>query len=86
MKILATTADAMAKSKIEALSVVWEGLKTLSNERDHFLSNPNESTKDIQTRADGLFDSVLQSCVNGAEELVLSSVKDATKIHRLLII
>eukprot|EP00957_Ditylum_brightwellii_P170776 12998187-Ditylum_brightwellii.AAC.1 len=86
MKILATTADAMAESEIEALSVVWDALKTSSNERDHFWSDLEESTKDIQTRADGPFDSVLQSCVNGAEEWVLSSVKDATKIHRLLII
>jgi len=84
IKILIETVDAMAQSEIEALTVVWEALCISSNERGDFWGEVEESTKAFQATTDTSFESVIRNSTKDIEEWVLTSVKDATRIHRQL--
>jgi hypothetical protein len=84
IEALVSGVDAMTQSEIEALTVVWEALSISMSDRGDFWSGIDESIKLIQTRPDGPFDDVVESCKLDGEEWVLAAVNGATKSYRLL--
>jgi hypothetical protein len=84
LNVLITAAEAMTQSEIEALTVVWEALNVGSNERGQFWSEADQSITSLHTKAENPFDSVLKSCTGETEEWLISSIKDATTVYRVL--
>jgi len=84
MNTLIDAVEAMAQSEIEALTVVWDALSVSQNEKGDFWDEVEKATKFQESKPNHEFDEVLKTCTVDIEEWLLSAVKDAQKIHRIL--
>lgn len=84
INVLTKASEGMSQSELEALTFVWKASDITQSERGEFWSEVDEATREIETKAESPFDSILQSCQSDSEEWLLSSVQSAMKAYRRL--
>lgn len=86
MQMLVTTADSVAQSEVETLTVLWEGLNLTQSDRGLFWGELDQKLTKIEMCTSNPFDNVLEECPVDVEEWVLKSSKEAMRVQRMLVV